>query len=122
MFHPKGPSFFELAEQALTSTTRGYDLLAPKFEHTPFRTPDAVLGPLAEVIGPDASIEAALDICCGTGAAMAVLRPKCTSHVTGIDLSQGMLEQAQARMDEHPGEADARVLRGDALAMEFDEE
>jgi len=122
MFHPKGPSFFELAEQALTSTTRGYDLLAPKFEHTPFRTPDILLGPMAEAIGEDGSIEAALDICCGTGAAMAAMRPKCTSHVTGIDLSEGMLEQARARMAEDPEGVEARVLQGDAMAMEFKEE
>ena len=43
MFHPKGPSFFELVEQALSSTERGYDLLAPKFDYTPFRTPDEIL-------------------------------------------------------------------------------
>ena len=27
--------------QALSSVEDGYDLLAPKFDHTPFRTPDA---------------------------------------------------------------------------------
>ena len=45
MFHPKGPTLRELAVQALSSTERGYDLLAPKFDYTPFRTPDAVLRP-----------------------------------------------------------------------------
>ncbi|MGO9081297.1 MAG: hypothetical protein ACLQDY_20030, partial [Streptosporangiaceae bacterium] len=30
----------ELAMQALSSVEGGYDLLAPKFDHTPFRTPD----------------------------------------------------------------------------------
>ena len=39
MFHPQGPTFWELARQALSSTQRGYDLLAPKFDFTPFRTP-----------------------------------------------------------------------------------
>ena len=43
MFHPDGPTFWELARQALSSTTRGYDLLAPKFDVTPFRTPDVIL-------------------------------------------------------------------------------
>ena len=32
MFHPQGPTLWELAVQALSSTERGYDLLAPKFE------------------------------------------------------------------------------------------
>ena len=40
MFHAKGPTFWELAVQALSSTEHGYDLLAPKFDYTPFRTPD----------------------------------------------------------------------------------
>jgi len=43
MFHPAGPTFWELAEQCLSSTERGYDLLAPKFDFTPFRTPDEIL-------------------------------------------------------------------------------
>lgn len=30
MFHPDGPSLFELTRQALASTERGYDLLASK--------------------------------------------------------------------------------------------
>ena len=63
MFHPKGPSFLELARQALSSTERGYDLLAPKFDYTPFRTPqwllDAVAKPLREM-GP---FRSGLDLC-----------------------------------------------------------
>ena len=43
MFDPEGPTLFELARQALSSTEHGYDLLAPKFDVTPFRTPDAIL-------------------------------------------------------------------------------
>jgi hypothetical protein len=35
MFHPEGPSFWELVVQALSATERGYELLAPKFEYTP---------------------------------------------------------------------------------------
>ncbi len=43
MFTKQGPTVRELAVQALSSTERGYDLLAPKFDHTPYRTPDQVL-------------------------------------------------------------------------------
>ena len=43
MFSPQGPTARELAVQALSSVERGYDLLAPKFDRTPFRTPDVVL-------------------------------------------------------------------------------
>ena len=44
MFSPQGPSLRELAIQALSSVEDGYDLLAPKFDHTPFRTPAFPLG------------------------------------------------------------------------------
>ena len=43
MFHGPGPTFFELARQVLSSTERGYDLLAPKFDLTWFRTPDRLI-------------------------------------------------------------------------------
>src|SRR5437016_914208 len=64
MFHPKGPSFLELARQALSSTERGYDLLAPKFEYTPFRTPDVILDQVGAYLKATAPFGAALDICC----------------------------------------------------------
>ena len=47
MFGPEGPSLRELAVQALSSVEHGYDLLAPKFDHTPFRTPGRVLDAVA---------------------------------------------------------------------------
>lgn len=122
MFHPEGPSLKELAIQAMSSTTRGYDLLAPKFEHTPFRTPDELLVPLADAVGADGCVEAALDICCGTGAAVRVLRPKCTSHVTGIDLSQGMLDEAARQVGAAPGTAEVRLLQENAMDMPFRDE
>ena len=87
MFHTKGPTFWELTVQALSSTTQGYDLLAPKFEYTPFRTPDLILQKVSDhlqTIGPFAR---GLDICCGTGAGMKMLRLHCTQQVVGIDLS-----------------------------------
>jgi ubiquinone/menaquinone biosynthesis C-methylase UbiE len=91
VFHPKGPSFLELARQALSSTEQGYDLLAPKFDYTPFRTPDWLLAAVAPHLGAPLSIDRALDVCCGTGAAIRFLRPLCRHSVTGIDVSAGML-------------------------------
>src|SRR5438874_13813190 len=102
MFHPQGPTFWELAEQALSSTERGYDLLAPKFDFTPFRTPDEVLKGLAWYLGPPRSIDSALDICCGTGAAIDILRPLCRQRVVGIDFSRGMLDVAKRRFHTEP--------------------
>src|SRR6185312_10155259 len=89
MFHPNGPTFRELAVQALSSTQRGYDLLAPKFDYTPFRTPQPLLDAVSihlESLGP---FDCGLDVCCGTGAGMAMLRPHCRERVVGIDFSQG---------------------------------
>jgi ubiquinone/menaquinone biosynthesis C-methylase UbiE len=122
MFHPRGPSFFELVQQALSSVEGGYDLLAPKFEYTPFRTPDALIeATLAHVGGPGA-VESALDVCCGTGAAVRLLRPLCRRRVVGVDMSRGMLEEARRLLAEAPGEAEVEWVRGDALALPFHEE
>lgn len=117
MFHPEGPTFLELMKQALVSTERGYDLIAPKFDHTPFRTPDPILEAMAKIIGP---VGSALDVCCGTGAALKHLRPLCTERVVGLDFSQGMLDEARRRL-EGPG-AELQLVRGDALALDFHDE
>src|SRR6476660_2234631 len=105
MFHPRGPTFFELARQALSSTERGYDLLAPKFDYTPFRTPDDILARVGDHLQTLGSIGAALDLCCGTGAAMRMLRPLCRERVVGIDVSAGMLAEAARRLADAPGSA-----------------
>lgn len=121
MFHPQGPTLGELVRQALTSTEHGYDLLAPKFDYTPFRTPDEVLHATLAHIAPG-SVEAALDLCCGTGAAMRVLRPLCRQRLVGVDFSQGMLEVARQRLADAPGQAEIRLVRSDVLDMPFREE
>lgn len=108
--------------QALSSTERGYDLLAPKFDRTPFRTPDAVLSVLARTIGAPESIDAALDVCCGTGAAMTHLRALCRERVVGIDFSAGMLAEARRRVDAAPGGARVELVQGDVRGMTFDAE
>ncbi|OKI00208.1 SAM-dependent methyltransferase [Streptomyces sp. CB02923] len=105
MFTPEGPTLRELAVQALSSVERGYDLLAPKFDHTPFRTPDRILDATAETLrglgSPDgtaaAPFEAGLDVCCGTGAGIGVLRALCRRTVVGVDFSAGMLALAGER-------------------------
>ena len=113
MFHPKGPTFLELARQALSSTERGYDLIAPKFDYTPFRTPAPIVEEIARRVGP---VGAALDVCCGTGAALRALVDT-TDRLVGIDSSEGMLAEASKHV---PGRVE--LLRGDALDMPFHEE
>ena len=122
MFHPQGPTFWELARQCLSSTERGYDLLAPKFDFTPFRTPDFILNAMAQCLGEARSIDAALDICTGTGAAIPILRPLCRRRVVGIDFSRGMLEVARRRFPDEPDQAPVELVCGDVLQMDFREE
>ena len=122
MFHPSGPTFWELAQQCLSSTERGYDLLAPKFDCTPFRTPDEILDGLAKYLGPPKSIVAALDVCCGTGAAIRILRPLCKQRLVGIDFSRGMLDVATRHAHNHPGHAFVEFVPGDVLEMDFRDE
>ncbi len=126
MYHPEGPTFVELMRQALASTERGYDLIAPKFDYTPFRTPDPVLEAMARAIERDTPagrpVRAALDVCCGTGAAMTHLRALCTERVVGLDFSQGMLDEARRQVNAAHGAAAVELVRGDALALPFDSE
>ncbi len=119
MFHPKGPTFFELARQALSSTEKGYDLLAPKFDYTPFRTPDLVLKPVFDLIE---QVDAALDLCCGTGAAMNYLKPICRKRLAGFDASAGMMREAKRLLTPIPGAVEPEFIQGDAYSLPFSRE
>jgi ubiquinone/menaquinone biosynthesis C-methylase UbiE len=113
VFSPEGPSVHELARQALSSVEGGYDLLAPKFDHTPFRTPDGILDATAGALRPLGPFGRGLDVCCGTGAGMQVLRSVCQGRITGVDFSAGMLAQARRA---HP---DNSWVRADVRALPF---
>jgi ubiquinone/menaquinone biosynthesis C-methylase UbiE len=113
MFSPEGPSLRELARQALSSVEGGYDLLAPKFDHTPFRTPDAILDATGDALRPLGPFNRGLDVCCGTGAGMRVLESLCQEPIMGVDFSAGMLAMARRA---HP---DAKTLRADVRALPF---
>ncbi len=112
MFDPEGPTFFELARQAASSTERGYDLLAAKFDHTPFRTPDSLLLAAAPYVGSPGSVGSALDLCCGTGATLTMLRPLCRERVVGVDFSLGMLAQARRHLRSRTSPPGPRSLPG----------
>jgi len=113
VFSPDGPSVRELAVQALSSVEGGYDLLAPKFDHTPFRTSDAVLDATAGALRPLGPFGRGLDVCCGTGAGVRVLESVCQGPITGVDFSSGMLAQARGAHQE------AGWIRADARALPF---
>jgi len=99
--------------QALSSVRGGYDLLAPKFDHTPFRTPDAVLDATTAALLPLGPFGLGLDVCCGTGAGLPVLDSVCQGPVLGADFSAGMLTQARRA---HPR---ARAVQADARKLPF---
>ncbi|MFE6917134.1 class I SAM-dependent methyltransferase [Streptomyces rubiginosohelvolus] len=107
MFTEQGPTVRELAVQALSSIEHGYDLLAPKFDHTPYRTPDRVLDAVTDEVRRLGPFDTGLDVCCGTGAGVGVLRRLCRERVVGVDFSAGMLAEARAAFppeDERPAE------------------
>lgn len=121
MFREDGPSLLELARQALSSTERGYDLLASKFDATPFRTPDVLLTPFFAHVFEGGPVARALDVACGTGAQLLHLAPHVTRRLVGVDFSQGMLDEAKRRLGDRPHlelmKLDARAL---PFASEFD--
>ncbi|MGW0292034.1 class I SAM-dependent methyltransferase [Streptomyces tuirus] len=117
MFSPEGPSLRELAVQALSSVERGYDLLAPKFDHTPFRTSDGVLDAVGSALRRVGPFDAGLDLCCGTGAGVGVLERVCRERVTGVDFSAGMLGVARERVRVRGPQVS--WVRADARALPF---
>ncbi|MFI2781200.1 class I SAM-dependent methyltransferase [Streptomyces sp. ALB3] len=119
MSTPQGPTLRELAVQALSSTMRGYDLLAPKFDRTPYRTPDRVLEAVAGAVRPMGPFDRGLDVCCGTGAGAGVLRGLCRDRVTGVDFSAGMLDVARAAHPADGGGPAVDWVRADARALPF---
>jgi ubiquinone/menaquinone biosynthesis C-methylase UbiE len=113
VFSPQGPSLRELCVQALSSVEGGYDLLAPKFDETPFRTPESILEATVDALSEVGPFDRGLDVCCGTGAGLTTLKALCRGTVTGIDFSAGMLERARSA---YP---DATLVRADARALPF---
>ncbi|MCW2928596.1 MAG: demethylmenaquinone methyltransferase [Thermoleophilia bacterium] len=67
----------------------------------------------------------ALDVCCGTGDISFLLAEAGAEHVTGLDFSAGMLEQARKRKGGHRDHAAAEridFVQGDALALPFEDD
>lgn len=93
------PTLWELIGQSLSSTKRGYDRLAPKFDRSPFRTPDEVLAGVASVVGPQKGGRL-LDLGCGTGAAMEAMDRLGFEQMVGRDMSSGMLAKARQNLSD----------------------
>lgn len=115
----QGPTFRELAVQALSSVQHGYDLLAPKFDHTGYRTPASVLDSVTGALRGLGPFGSGLDVCCGTGAGMGVLRQVCRERITGVDFSAGMLAEGRARTPVAPDAPRTDWVRADVRALPF---
>ena len=66
----------------------------------------------------------ALDVCCGTGDISFLLAEAGAQHVTGLDFSGNMLEQARKRQrgHRHPkGRSAVEFVQGDALDIPFED-
>ncbi|MET8148897.1 class I SAM-dependent methyltransferase [Actinoplanes sp. NPDC049668] len=113
MFSPQGPTLRELCVQALSSVEGGYDRLAPKFDYTPFRTPESILAATVDALSDAGPFGTGLDVCCGTGAGLSALGRLCRQQITGVDFSVGMLGQART------ANPDAILVRADARALPF---
>jgi SAM-dependent methyltransferase len=72
-----------------------------------------VLDATAGALRPFGPFGRGLDLCCGTGAGMRVLRSLCQGRIMGVDFSTGMLAQARSA---HPG---AEWVRADVRALPF---
>ncbi|MFD4799369.1 class I SAM-dependent methyltransferase [Streptomyces anulatus] len=119
MFTKQGPTVRELAVQALSSTERGYDLLAPKFDETPYRTPDRVLDAVTRAVRELGPFDTGLDVCCGTGAGVGVLRQLCRERAVGVDFSAGMLAEARGAFPLGSEGPAVHWVRADARSLPF---
>jgi predicted TPR repeat methyltransferase len=76
-----------------------FDQYAPRFdgalEALAYRGPELLLDAVTRA-RPGVTFAAALDVGCGTGLAGAAFRP-CVAHLTGVDLSPGMIARARAK-------------------------
>ncbi|MBQ0988319.1 class I SAM-dependent methyltransferase [Streptomyces sp. F63] len=121
MSSDRGPTLRELAVQALSSVERGYDLLAPKFDRTPYRTPGRVLDAVTAALRPLGPFGTGLDLGCGTGAGLGVLRRVCRERVVGADFSAGMLAVARSAVPTVPGGPAVDLVRADVRRLPFAE-
>ncbi len=98
-FKSGGPTLLELIKQGLSSTQKGYDLLAPKFDQTPFLTPSKILEPVARNLQRVYRYDDMLDLCTGTGAGIEVMLPFVRNRIVGVDWSEPMLAEARKKFD-----------------------
>lgn len=100
-------------KSAYNKLSRWYDLIAGDFERKPRTAAIQKLAP-----GPG---EMVLEIGCGTGQAIVKLKELIdgSGKIIGFDLSNGMLEVAQSRVNKSGIDAKVTLMCGDALHLPF---
>ena len=78
-----------------------------------------MLSRVGELLHESEPVERALDVCCGTGAGLQMLRPLCGECVVGIDFSRPMMAQARANLQEIAGTAGVYFVQADVFEMPF---
>jgi ubiquinone/menaquinone biosynthesis C-methylase UbiE len=100
--------------------TTNYDPIADQYKRSkqqPWRTHIEAFS-LLNLIGPPAGL-AVLDVACGEGFYTRMIRQRGAAKVTGVDLSEGMIELARKQEREHRQGIDYIV--GDACQVELPE-
>ncbi|TSC89525.1 MAG: hypothetical protein G01um10143_15 [Parcubacteria group bacterium Gr01-1014_3] len=120
MFHKNGPTLIELIKQGLSSTQKGYDLLAPKFDFTPFRTSPIILDAVMRQLGEKRKYDDALDLCTGTGAGISALLKIVQNNIVGVDWSEPMLDEAKKRFGLLRHKVD--LVHQDIFSLEYREQ
>ena len=117
-FSHGGPTFWEMMQQAASSTQRGYDLLAAKFDKSVFRTPECIVASMEESLKRRGPYQDGLDVGCGTGALTELLLRVCQRRVVGLDMSEGMLDRARDQCHPHHDGQRIDFWQGDLLRLE----
>lgn len=101
------------ARSAYNKLSRWYDLIAGDFERKPRTAATQKLAP-----GPK---EMVLEIGCGTGQAIVKMAELMggSGKIIGFDISNGMLEVAQSRVNKSGVDARVTLMCGDALLLPF---
>ncbi len=112
----------ELALQATCSTQQGYNLLAPKFEATPYATPRILIASClrrwsALQGGLEIGAQAA-DLASGTGRGVEALL-RLGFSVEAFDFSQGMLDQLSSKFSPWISSGRLQAIKADLSTLEL---
>ena len=111
----------EVNEPSSERVIDGYSRLAPVYELWARVTETKPRRRVLELAAPRDG-EAVLEVAVGTGAQVAELaRPNASGRTVGVELSEGMLEQARKRLSDAGLEGRVELIRASALELPFED-